>query len=225
MDRRRRGRGVPHSGPRPRQLTRALLQSGVEILAQQDPDLASIVVRYGPPPLWARRPGFTALARIILEQQVSLAAARTMFERVRLAAEGVTPSGIARLGVGGLRGLGITGPKASYLHDLARSIHTGALDLGAVARAPDPIGRERLLAIRGLGPWSVDCYYLVALRRPDVWPHGDLALADAVREVKRLRARPDYDRLTRMAQRWAPWRSVAARLLWHHYLASRGRSA
>lgn len=161
--------------------------------------------------------------RIILEQQVSLAAARTMFNRLHVAAGGVTPPNVAALGVAGLRALGFTGQKASYCHALAESICSGDLDLGAVARAPDHEGRDRLLAVRGLGRWSVDCYYLVALRRPDIWPHGDLALAEAVRQVKRLRARPDYDRLTRLAEQWAPWRSVAARILWHHYLASRGR--
>ncbi len=208
----------------PRQLTGATLLRGVEELARHDPDLRAIVRRHGPPPLWARRPGFAALVRIILEQQVSLAAARTMFERLHAAAGGVTADSVAALGVAGLRSLGFTGQKAGYCHGLAESLRSGALDLGAVARAPDTVGRDRLLAVRGLGRWSVDCYYLAALRRPDVWPHGDLALADAVRDVKRLRARPDYDRLTRLARQWAPWRSVAARILWHHYLAARGRA-
>lgn len=207
----------------PRQLTNATLHQGVEDLARRDPDLNAIVERYGSPPLWARRPGYAALVRIILEQQVSLSAALTMFERLRAAAGGVTPESVARLGVAGLRSLGFTGQKAGYCHGLAESLRSGALDLGVVARAPDEVGRDRLLAVRGLGRWSVDCYYLAALRRPDVWPHGDLALAEAVRDVKRLRARPDYDRLTRLARQWAPWRSVAARILWHHYLASRGR--
>ncbi len=207
-----------------RQLTRTTLHQGIGELARQDPDLGAIVTRLGPPPLWARRPGFAALVRIILEQQVSLAAARTMFERLRAAAGEVSPEPVVRLGVSGLRALGFTGQKSSYCHGLAESILSGALDLTAVARAPDDAGRDRLLAVRGLGRWSVDCYFLVALRRPDIWPHGDLALADAVRQVKRLRARPDYDRLTRMARQWAPWRSVAARILWHHYLASRGRT-
>jgi DNA-3-methyladenine glycosylase II len=79
-----------------------------------------------------------------------------------------------------------------------------------VARAPDEVGRQALLAVPGLGPWSVDIYYLMALRRPDVWPQGDLALADALRDVKRLKTNPSREQQRQLASRWAPWRSVAA---------------
>ena len=79
--------------------------------------------------------------------------------------------------------------------------------------------RATLLSLHGIGPWSADIYLLMALRRPDVWPAGDLALAEAVRRVKRLAGRPSPARLALLANRWAPWRSVAARILWHFYLS------
>ncbi len=201
-----------------RQLTRATLRQGTRVLSARDPDLAAIVRRHGVPPFWGRRPGFTTLIRIILEQQVSLAAARTMYERLARAAGTVTPESLIALGVPGLRALGFTGQKAAYCVDLAGSTHSGELDLAAVAQADVETGRERPLQVRGLGPWSVDIYFLMALRRPDVWPHGDLALADAVHRVKRLRTRLDHACLSRLAQRWSPWRSVAARILWQDYL-------
>ncbi len=204
-----------------RQLNAATLQLAVQELADRDPDLGAIVARYGAPPLWARRPGFATLVRIILEQQVSLAAAKTMYERLRVSIGVMEPQAVQALGMEGMRALGFTGQKSSYCVGLAEAIHSGSLDLRAVSRAEDHVGRDMLLRQRGLGPWSVDVYYLVALRRPDVWPHGDLALADAVHRVKRLRARPDYASLTKFAARWAPWRSVAARMLWHHYLSAR----
>lgn len=204
-----------------RQLTAATLQHGVEVLAGRDPDLRAIVERHGAPPLWARRPGFATLVRIILEQQVSLAAAKTMFERLQANVGHVSPETVCDIGLSGLRGLGVTGQKASYIVGLAEAIRDGGLDLTAVARAPDDAGRAQLLAMRGLGRWSVDVYYLMALRRPDVWPHGDLALAAAVQQVKRLDARPTYEFLTEYAQRWSPWRAAAARILWHHYLSVR----
>jgi DNA-3-methyladenine glycosylase II len=205
-----------------RQLTRAAIHTGARALSATDPDLAGIVRRLGVPPFWGRRPGFPTLVRIILEQQVSLAAARTMYQRLARRAGTVTPESLIALGVSGLRTLGFTGQKAGYCIGLATSVHSGELDLPAVAGADDESGRRRLLQVRGLGPWSVDIYFLMALRRPDVWPHGDLALADAVHRIKRLRKRPDHDTLTRLARQWTPWRSVAARILWQDYLAVRG---
>ena len=99
----------------------------------------------------------------------------------------------------------------------------GRLDLSAVAALPDHEGRLLLLDVPGLGPWSVDIYYLMALRRPDVWPRGDLALATALRDAKGMRKLPTRDRQEAIAARWSPWRSVAARLLWARYLADRGQ--
>ena len=168
--------------------------------------------------MWARRPGFATLVHIVLEQQVSIAAARTLFLRLRQRLGGMSPQAVAAFGVAGLRRFGLTRQKAAYCHNLAIAVQEGRLDLGGIACAPDAAGRDALLAMRGLGPWSVDVYFLMALRRPDVWPTGDLALAEALRHVKRFAQRPDDSRQRAISAGWAPWRSVAARLLWHHYL-------
>lgn len=203
-------------------LTRASLGDGARELAMRDADLARIHGRLGDPPIWGRRPGFPALVKIILEQQVSLRSAAAMYRRIDAHVGGITPVAIDRLGVTGLRQLGVTRQKAAYCHGLARRLLDGRLDLSLVARAPDAEGRTMLLDVPGLGPWSVDIYFLMALRRPDVWPRGDLALASALREVKGLRSLPSYEQQLELSQRWAPWRSVAARLLWAHYLSARG---
>lgn len=205
----------------PRALTRSSIGRGARALAALDPDLALLFQRGGAPPVWGRRPGFPTLIRIILEQQVSLKAAATMYRRLSQHLGGMTPSGLDAIGVAGLRRLGLTRQKAAYCHGLAERVLDGTLDLAAVARAPDAEGRAALLRVPGLGPWSVDIYFLMALRRPDVWPQGDLALAVALHEVKRLARRPTRDEQEELARRWAPWRSVAARLLWQHYLATR----
>jgi DNA-3-methyladenine glycosylase II len=173
--------------------------------------------------MWGRRPGFATLVRIILEQQVSLAAARTLYGRLVTHLGGVTPERVAAFQVSGLREFGLTRQKAAYCHGLALRLRDGSLDLAAAARGPDETGRRTLLAVPGLGPWSVDIYYLMALRRPDIWPTGDLALAVALRELKRLKRLPGADEQQRLARRWAPWRSVAARMVWAHYLEARGQ--
>jgi DNA-3-methyladenine glycosylase II len=205
----------------PRSLTHESLAAGVRALTRRDPVFAALYRRNGLPPMWARRPGFPTMVHIVLEQQVSIVAARSLFRRVRATLGGMTPERVLERGAAGLHALGLTRQKASYCHALAVAVLDGSLSLAGVARADDAAGREALLALRGIGPWSADIYYLMALRRPDVWPVGDLALAIALQEVKRLRRRPDTERQLAMSADWAPWRSVAARLLWHHYLSTR----
>ena len=212
---------APGSISAPRALTRETLAAGVRALARQDPDFAALYRRNGLPPMWARRPGFATLVHIVLEQQVSIAAARTLFRRVAAEIGGMTPERILDRGAPGLRRLGITRQKAAYCHALAAAVQDGSLSLARIARSDDVAGRASLLALHGIGPWSADIYYLMALRRPDVWPVGDLALAIALRDVKRLRTLPDTRRQLAMSDAWAPWRSVAARLLWHYYLTTR----
>ena len=203
-----------------RVLTYASLREGVQALSTRDRDLARIVDRLGEPPLWGRRPGFAALVRIILEQQVSLAAARTMYRRILSQLGGMTAKNVNARGEAGLRELGLTRQKARYCHGLAVRVLEGSLDLSAVAALPDAVGRAVLLSVPGLGPWSVDIYYLMALRRPDVWPDGDLALSTALRDVTRMENLPTREEQRARAARWSPWRSVAARLLWSHYLSA-----
>lgn len=202
-------------------MNRSELLRGVNELCACDTDLANIVQQYGPPPMWGRRPGFATLIRIILEQQVSLASADATFARLRRGVGRVTVQRVAGMSLSRLRRLGLTRQKAGYCLDLARLVDNGNLDLRRLGSADDTTARETLLEIRGIGPWTADIYLLMALGRPNVWPDGDLALENAMRRVKRLRWRPTRERARRIASRWAPWRSVAARLLWHYYLRSR----
>jgi DNA-3-methyladenine glycosylase II len=188
-------------------------------LAAVDPQLRSIVARLGTPPMFARRPGFATLVRIVLEQQVSLAAARTLYLRLDRHVGGMSPHAIAALGVPGLREFGLTRQKSGYCHGLALRIIDARLDLAAVARADEQTARSMLLEVPGIGPWTVDIYFLMALRRPDVWPQGDLGLASALQEIKGLPHLPRRDEQREIARQWAPWRSIAARILWMHYLA------
>ncbi len=204
---------------RPRSLTRARLAKAAESLADRDADLARILRRHGPPPLWARRPGFATLVRIILEQQVSLASARSVFRRLAASVDPFTAGEFVEVGEPYLRSLGITRQKAAYCVHIARAIVEGRLNLGAVARMSDSHAKTALTRIKGIGPWTADIYLLMALRRPDVWPSGDLALVTSLGRLKRLRERPAPARAAKIAESWRPFRSVAARMLWQYYLA------
>ncbi len=205
-------------------LTKSSLMLAVETLCSKDKDLAAVVEKHGPPPLWARKPGYATLVNIILEQQVSLASAKAVFERLKTATNGVTPEAIIELKAEGLRALGFTGQKAQYCHELAKLIISKQLDLKMLTRFDDKTARQSLLNVRGVGPWTADIYLLMVLRHPDIWPDGDLALAESARRIKRMRKRPNVERLRKIASAWSPWRSVAARILWHAYLSEQKTS-
>jgi len=205
-------------------LTEAGLAAAVTELGARDADLAGIVARHGPPPLWDREPGFPTLLHIVLEQQVSLASARAAFDRLRAAADPLEPSRFLELTDTELLSIGFSRQKARYGRALAAAIETGALDLDGLVALDDDGVHAALQAIPGIGPWTSTIYLLMVLGRPDVWPVGDIALAESVGEVKGLGRRPGAVEMADLGEAWRPWRSVAARLFWHDYLARRGRS-
>jgi DNA-3-methyladenine glycosylase II len=199
-------------------LTEISLALGLQELAERDFDLAQILAALGPPPLWAREPGFPTLVHIILEQQVSLASARAAFNRLITAVSPLTPERFLELDDASLKTIGFSRQKTAYSRLLAESILSGDTNLDALGRMEDETARSALLRIKGIGPWTADIYLLMALRRPDIWPSGDLALATAVQKLKRLPNRPSPDQLDEIGRHWQPWRAVAARVLWHYYL-------
>ena len=195
------------------------LKRAVRLLARRDPDLRSVVKKFGPPPLWARESGFSTLLHIILEQQVSLASARAAHTRLLEAASPLTPGLFLKLDDTTLKAVGFSRQKALYGRELARAIAQGVLDLEALSSMDDATVRSELIKIKGIGRWTADIYLLMVLRRPDIWPTGDLALAVAAQKVKRLESRPTQEQLDEMSASWKPWRAVAARILWHYYLS------
>ncbi|MBI4572804.1 MAG: DNA-3-methyladenine glycosylase 2 family protein [candidate division NC10 bacterium] len=136
----------------------------------------------------------------------------------------ITPDRCLRLGASHLRRLGITRQKAAYCVNIAAAIHRGEIDLEALARMDDETARAALVRIMGIGMWTADIYLLMAMRRPDVWPAGDAALVKAVRAVRRLRKLPSPARMRKISETWRPFRAVAARMLWQHYLLNGARS-
>ena len=200
-------------------LTDESLLRAVRLLSRRDPDLGRVVRRFGAPPMWAREAGFSTLLHIILEQQVSLASAKAAHNKLLDAASPLTPQCFLELDDVTLRAIGFSRQKTAYGRHLAQSISEGHLELDTLHLMSDDDARSELVKIKGIGQWTADVYLLMVLRRPDIWPTGDLALAVAAQSVKRLKSRPTPQKLEEIGMAWRPWRAVAARILWHHYLS------
>lgn len=199
-------------------LGEASLLEAVKILSARDADLARVIQLYGPPPLWAREPGFATLVWIILEQQVSLASAKATFQKLS-ATIPVIPKDFLKLDDATLRAIGFSRQKTAYVRHLSRAILDG-FDLDGLQHLDDAKVKTRLIELKGIGSWTADIYLLMVLSRPDVWPVGDLALQIAVQRLKGLSVRPTALELEAIGQPWKPWRAVAARILWHFYLSA-----
>jgi DNA-3-methyladenine glycosylase II len=197
-----------------------MLSAGVTTLAEMDPVLAVLAERNGVPPLWPREPGFPTMVRLILEQQVSLASANSAYGKLERAIDRVEPEAFVGLGDSELRTIGFSRQKADYTRGLAAGVMDGSVDLNAVDGLADEDATDRLLDIRGIGPWTAACYLLFALRRPDVWPSGDRALQVSMGRVYDLPDVPDVETSNERAGAWRPLRSIAARMLWHEYLGA-----
>lgn len=161
----------------------------------------------------------------MLEQQVSLASARALYLRLDAALGGVSPASVLAAGPAGLQRLGVTRQKARYACALAERVSDGSLALARLSRLDDESAAARLRLVPGIGPWTAGIYLLMALRRPDIWPSGDLALHKALAALDGRAAVPSSPEAAAHAERWRPYRAVAARILWHHYLSERRAGA
>lgn len=198
------------------------LVAACEKLAAKDADLAFIFETYGPPPLWARAASFATLVHIILEQQVSLAAALSAFNKLTEKLDGaVTPENVLKLTDEEMKACYFSRQKTVYARALATAVSGGDLKLKTLERLSDAEAKTELKRIKGIGDWTADIYLLMALRRADVMPKGDLALHVAYKKLKNLDHAPGSDEFQRIAERWRPSRAAAARLLWHFYLSER----
>lgn len=190
-------------------------------LADKDTDLAFVFQNFGTPPLWKREANFATLIHIILEQQVSLASALSAFNKLKAKLSNITPEGVLLLTDDELKAAYFSRQKILYARNLAETIVSGQLNLPSLENLPDEEVKIELKKIKGIGDWTADIYLLMAMLRADVMPKGDLALHVAWQRLKQLEARPTSDEFQQIAQKWKPFRAVAARLLWHYYLSAK----
>ncbi len=197
------------------------LASACKRLSEVDLNLNRILETYGIPPLWDREANFATLIHIILEQQVSLASALSAFNKLKEKLLEITPQNVLNLTDEELKACYFSRQKTVYAKELSRAILEGRLDLESLQHIENEEVKISLKQIKGIGDWTADIYLLMALLRMDVMPRGDLALHVAYQKLNSLPHCPNSDEFIRLAEKWSPYRAVAARLLWHFYLSEK----
>jgi len=198
-------------------LTAEALRAGIDALAAREPAFAAGVARAGYPEPRIRERGYETLLRTIIGQQVSVAAAASIWKKLEAGVGDLTqPANVAAASDETLRAAGLSRQKASYARSLADEVTSGRLDLGNL-----PAGDEEAIAaltrIKGIGRWSAEIYLLFAEGRPDVWPAGDLAVQIEIGRLLGHAERPSEKQLRVLAEGWSPYRGAAAIFAWHHY--------
>lgn len=190
-------------------------------LSKKDIHLKAIIKEHGYPPMWTRKQGFETLVLTILEQQVSLAAAFAAYKKLKTRIGTVTPAKILLMSNEELRECYFTRQKQVYVKELATAIVTKKLQLKKFSLMTDEEVRVHLTAIKGIGNWTADVYLMHALQRTDLFPLGDIALVNSLKERKQLPAHTSKEELLMIAEPWRPYRTIAAMILWHAYIIKR----
>lgn len=191
------------------------IRSGMEHLLRNDKVFSGLGVV--PESLaWSYTPGgYPSLVRIVVGQQVSTSAARSMWARFESGVGDVHPERVMALSDEDLRGFGLSGQKVKYIRGLSEAIAAGTFDPDALNAMTDEAVHESITALKGFGRWSAHMYLMFSLARPDVWPSGDLGIQEGLRRYLKLKKRPDEKRTLKEGKRFAPHRTAASVLLWH----------
>ena len=197
-----------------------MLQRALAHLGKADRDFARAIKEVGPPPPRTRPATFMGLLHVIVAQQVSTHAAKAISARLDAALESPTPDAFLKLTDADLKAVGFSRQKMVYGRDLAAAFTDGRISIPKLRKQSDEAVIEAITSVKGLGVWSAEVFLLFSLRRPDVLPAHDLGLIVATQRMKRLKERPSPKELRVIAEPWRPYRSYAARMLWHYYHAT-----
>lgn len=190
-------------------------------VSERDAGLKFIVHTHGYPPRWTRSNSFATLIHIILEQQVSLASAKAAFTKLKQKLGRITPRKLLALSDSEMKACYFSRQKTNYARHLAETILSGKINLRRLAGYADDEVRNTLKQVKGIGDWTTDIYLLFALQRTDIFPVGDLAMVNALKEVKKLKKDITKERIVQISGPWKPYRSIATMLLWHYYIQTR----
>lgn len=195
-------------------------QQDIKKLLDKDNIFVLIFEKYGSPPNWIRPQGFVSLSKIILEQQVSLASAKAHFLKLNYYLKEFTPENILKLSDTEMRDCQISRQKARYLRELSSAITQGNLKLDELSSLDESEIRLQLTSIKGIGNWTTDIYLMFCLQAKDIFPIGDVAIVNTIKELTDSKTKEE---IFLLADKWKPLRSLAAYFLWHYYLRKRNR--
>jgi DNA-3-methyladenine glycosylase II len=196
------------------------MQEAIAFLVEKDTVFKELLTQYGNPLVPNRPEGFETLVKLILEQQVSLESARACYVKIEKALNEVSPQLVLSASDEVLRACGVSRQKSSYLKALAEAIQNKSLVLETLSeKHPDDV-RNELIQVKGIGHWTIDVYLMFSLQSPDIFPIGDIALVNTLKELYGCK---DKTEMLALAENWKPYRSMATYFLWHHYLQKRNR--
>ncbi len=195
-------------------------QKDIAKLIKKDKLFDVILKQYGTPPNWTRPYGFISLSKIILEQQVSIASAAAHFLKLNTYIKEFTPANILLLTDEEMRNCQISRQKATYLRALSVAIINRSINLEKFPDISDEEIRKQLTAIKGIGEWTTDIYLIFCLQSKDIFPIGDIAVINTIKELTDTKTKEE---ILELSQKWKPYRTLATFFCWHHYLSKRNR--
>src|SRR5450631_2976522 len=203
--------------------SQADLDAGLAQLILADPGLKAVAEKAGAFSLRRREAGYAGLCAIVCGQQLSVASAAAIRDRLFAAFDPFHHDTVRTARGDKLKRLGLSAAKIKSIKEIGKAVAKQHIDLNAIGNMDADLAHAALTALHGVGPWTADIYLLFCLGHADAFPSGDLAVQESARIAFGLRKRPDAKALTKMAEAWRPWRGVAAHLLWAYYHAVKKR--
>ena len=186
-------------------------------LVRKDKDLIDLFINFSNFGEYKRDKGFKGILQLIIEQQLSVASANAIYKKLKGKMPNISPGSFLKLKKSDLKNCGLSKQKINYLTELAKKCEKKEINFRKIHKMDDENLVQEITKIKGIGPWTAQCYMLASLNRDDVWPVADLGLMEAVRRMKGLKKRPSEDNMEKISQIWRPYRSTVANVLWASY--------
>ena len=186
-------------------------------LAKKDKDLIDLFINFSNFGEYKRDKGFKGILQLIIEQQLSVASANAIYKKLKGKMPNISPGSFLKLKKSDLKDCGLSKQKINYLTELAKKCEKKEINFRKIHKMDDENLVQEITKIKGIGPWTAQCYMLASLKRDDVWPVADLGLMEAVKRIKKLKKRPSEEDMEKISQIWRPYRSTVANVLWASY--------